>query len=222
MPIPTDKPTKKCQFCNKDVINLGLHIINQHPKIMDQLDESYSTPSLSPNLIQNTPIQQQNRPTGSDINAMIREKLDTMLNIKIIEMLSSSKDVSLIDIKKSLEPTQNTSLSDVKALHDMIYDQNKGSAININAGEEGNGWLDLATAALPILGQLIPKRMEEKQNDTEYRRIEERSDGSLRPISQEIAEYRGESESPGKESGIIVSTKQQNDSIITAIDPGNK
>jgi hypothetical protein len=221
MPIPTDKPTKNCQFCNKDVINLGLHIINQHPKIMDQLDESYSTPLLSPSLIQNTPIQPQNRPTGSDINAMIREKLDTMLNIKIIEMLSSSKDVSLIDIKKSLEPTQNTSLSDVKALHDMIYDQ-KGSSININAGEEGNGWLDLATAALPIISQLIPKRMEEKQNDTEHRSTENTSGGSLKPISQEIAEYRGESESTSTESRIIIPTKQQDDSVITAINNGTK
>jgi len=210
MPIESDKPLKKCKFCNKEVANLGLHIINIHPSIMEQIEET--TPQNVASLPQNSTLQNNTR-QSSDINSMIREKLDTMLNIKIIEMLSSSKDVSLIDIKKSLETPQNTTLQDIKTYHDMIYADRKESP-EINISGDSGGWLELANNAIPLIREMLPKsKQEEKKNDAEHTRTKEGSIGIRRLIPQEIAGNTGESKSTSGQPSVIVRTEQQNNNV---------
>lgn len=201
MPIETDKPLKTCKYCGKQYANLATHIINSHPSIMEQLNETTPINTREmPKILENTPLQQQNR-AFSSINEMIREKLDTMLNIKIIEMLSANKEMSLIDLKKTLEPQKNTTLQELKEYHDLVY----GSVQN-NESDNGNQWLELANNALPIIKEMLPKKAEGVKN-VERVGTEKRDLGIHRLVSSETPNDRGKpsniggkpSDTPGTE-----------------------
>lgn len=209
MPIDSAKPLKLCKFCNKEVQNLATHIINMHPSIIDKLEEGETTVREIPQ------IQQRQISPPSDISAMIREKLDLMLNIKIIEMLSTQKDVSLQEISKAIQPP--TSLQEIKTYHDMMYGNKGGLDINVeSSGSNVSDWIEIAKLGLPIIAQMLPKKQEEMKNVTEHRRTEERSTGILKPIQGEIT---GDTGKPGvscQESGTVIPAKQQVDSINAA------
>jgi len=217
MPFETNKPMKTCKFCSKQVANLAMHIINNHPSILEQLDET--TPNASPNTSVSTAsagVIPQNKPVTSDINALIREKLETMMNIKIIEMLASSKDVSLSEIGRAINPpppVQQIGLKEIKEYHDLIY-----------AGGEmasgGNDWVGLATAALPIISQMLPakkRQMEEVKND-EPRENERRSIRILKPVQKETSGNREESGGASEQSGGVSGEPKQDDRINQIID----
>ena len=220
MPFESTKPTRLCKFCKKEVQNLAQHIINMHPSVVEQLEEGEAV--AAPQSMQSLPAvsypQQQNKSFQS-INDMIREKLDTMLNIKIIEMLSSSKDMSLPELKKALEPQQNTQLSDVIALHDAIY-KNQKPGIEINTESESSGWVELAAQAIPLIKEMLPKKQPEVRNDTERVGVEERNIGIRRLIPQEIAGNTGIAESPSGQPSPIISAEQQDNSGDAAINTG--
>jgi len=219
MPMTNEiRPTRMCRYCNKEVINLTSHIINMHPKVLEQIEEiSQELPPSNTNFQtppQNPGVSMQ-RTAPNDINTMIREKLDIMLNIKIIEMLSKNPDTSLGDIKKAIEPTQNTTLQDIKMYHDMLWKDTPMQRAEDTGG--GNQWLDLVNNALPIIAQMLPAKREEIKNVTERRSDEERSPGILRPISQEIAGNTTESRSISEEPRTVISTEQQNSANIDTI-----
>jgi hypothetical protein len=221
MPIESTKPLKMCKFCNKEVQNLATHIINMHPSIIEKLEEGVPTSENAPISHNYTAPQQQNKPYNS-INDMIREKLDTMLNIKIIEMLSANKDLSLPELKRALEPQQNTQLSDVIALHNAIY-KDMPKATEVNIGGDGGGWLELANNAIPLIREMLPQRKSEEtqKNDAKHTGTEEGNIGIRRLIPQEITEDRGESESIGGESSFTIPAKQQDSSDVTRINKGD-
>jgi hypothetical protein len=201
MPIETTKPLKKCAFCSKEYANLGLHIINAHPSIMDKLEETTPQPEvLTTYTTPKTPNTEYN-----DIDTMIRNKLNTMMNIKIIEMLANpNKDVSLIELKNAVTPPQTLNFEELKKYHDLFY---KSEEVATN---KGNQWLELINGALPIVAQMLPKKIEEvKKNDTEYRPIEERGIGIRRLISQEVASDRGKSGDLSGKSSVINGSEQQ-------------
>lgn len=220
MPIETTKPLKNCKFCGKDYANLATHIINSHPSIVEQLDESAYIPTQNttplPLNVANGPPQRQH--LGTDIDTMVREKLNTMLNIKIMEMLSSNKDVSLMDIKQSLEPPKTTSLKELKEFHDLVYSNNN----NGGNEENGNQWLDLINNALPIVSQMLPKKREELEKNDRYKPIEDGRVATIRPISEEVARDTNKSGIDSEEPRIIVPTEQQNNIGSDGINQGNK
>jgi len=218
MTIESDKPLKKCRFCNKDVRNLGNHIANIHPSVLNQLEEleDVITPppiTASPQVASMPMIQQK---AIKNINEIVSEKLETMLNLKIIEMLS--KGGSIEQVQNALQPTANNpSFQQLKEYHELIYGQNKPE-ININTGEETGGWIELANNALPIISQLLQRKTGGTQeNDTEHRGNEEESGATLKPIQFETEQYRSESENISTESRDTGETKQPNDTGITRI-----
>jgi hypothetical protein len=173
---------KKCRFCGKDVQNLAAHIIRIHPAIVEQLDES---PPLSPQTPLSPPnsaiLPAQNMRIG-DISTLIREKLDIMLNIKIIEMLSQSKDLNLTDIQKAINPPQKSTLEEIKEYHEMVY----GGA-DIPFVQTGNQWVDIAQQAIPIIKEMLPKRKINNEGETNVREGNDYNPGLLKPIQQETS-----------------------------------
>jgi len=164
MPIETDKPLKRCKYCGKDVRNLGYHIANMHPAIFDKIDE---TEAINDYAEQTTPLKQEftpqniaNKPTSS-INDMLKEKIETFFNAKILKMLTDNPEMPLQDMQRVFAPQQTQpTLNDIKTYHDLIYKDEKGS-LNLNVGSEessGGQWLELANNALPLIAQIMQSR----------------------------------------------------------------
>jgi soluble cytochrome b562 len=204
MTLPSDRPLKTCNFCGKQVKNLGFHIANQHPKIMEQIDEMQETlPGTPPGAAPGQDLQAL-RKVLPDINSMIREKLDTMLNIKIIEMLSKSPNTSIQEIQSAINPAPKTTIQDFKEMRDLF----KESAIDkISDIDTGNQWANVALQALPIVREMLPKKQNEvKQN---VREGNTRSEGSLKPIQLEIAGSAREPSGDSQKSRVVSTPEQQ-------------
>jgi hypothetical protein len=182
MPIKTDKQQRLCKYCNKSFANLGLHIINNHPNIMEQLEENApilpteTTTRLEPttSLIKNPVVS---------VNNMVAEALQTMLNIKIIEMLSGSNNASLQEIGKVLNPPPQTTLQDIKAYHDLVY-EDRGRDREEDVPESGNQWIDLATQAIPLVRDMMNRG---GNKHVEHTGIKEADRGEYSELQHEVA-----------------------------------
>lgn len=225
MTIPSDKPEKTCKFCGKSVKNLGFHVANNHPNIMEQLEENYSPQAAKPNSTQ--PNTQASQSQG-DLSSMVREKVETMLNIKIIQMLE--KGASIEEIHRITNPppqTQTTGLDDIKKLVEiqrLIVPQHLPPSTASEA--VGTDWGAIIAAAMPIVGQLLTIRMKKPGDDIngfdEHRSDEETSIRILRPISEEIT---GDTEKPGSDSTESIDTgeaAERDSSGVAGIDESNK
>ena len=223
MPIETNKPLKLCRFCNKEFANLSTHIINIHPSIIDQLEENSSSPSRGENI--NT-TQTQNithplyKPPASDISTIVKEKLETMLNIKIIQMLEKGATIEEINRITNPPPLQSSGLDDIKKLVEiqrLITPQYLPPTIATESG--GTDWGAIITGALPIFGQLLTMRNGGTQNGSnEHRSDEERSVGILKPIQAETTGDSTEPISIGEEPRIVGETTEPNDRNIETTD----
>jgi len=219
MTIPSNKPLRKCALCNKEVRNLGFHIANAHPRALETLEES-NLPQAQE--YSQTPNNKAFSAPVGDINAMIKEKLDTMLNIKIIEMLS--KGAELPDIQKALNPpaSNSVSLDDIKKYHDLVY--SNAAPVNLNLSESAESsasdWIGLISNALPIIQQMLSNRNkpEEIKNVTEYSGIEGGSASILKPIQAEASGNTTESGSFSEESGTLSETTTDDNGSIKTID----
>lgn len=210
MPFETNKTKRICPECGKEVANLGLHIANVHPKLMEKLEGSeHQAPPPQPYSSQLPRPPAQNTAVAGDLNALIREKLDTMLNIKIIEMLSKNPDTSLQQISQALNPPQPLGLREIKEYHELVYGKEEREL-----PETGNGTIDLITAAIPLIRDMLPaKKAEmEAQKNVKHSGNKEGDRTILKPISLEVAGDPGEPGSPGKEPGAAGDTEQQNSS----------
>ena len=200
--VASDIILKKCRYCNKEVRNLGLHIVNIHPNILDQIEERIPQSQDKNPTFEALPRQiDQNKPIG-DINAMIREKLDTMLNIKIIEMLSKNPDTSLQQISQALNPPAPIGLKEIKEYHDLIYQKEEKEI-----PETGNQWIDLATSAIPLVRDMLHARKNQEVKQDEPRINEERDLRVLKPISLEAPGDTSQPASFSEESGAISEAK---------------
>ena len=200
------KDKKKCHICGKLVYELGLHIANIHPQIMQKLEESgFNETQTSqekqeqlPSFGIKPPLSQQNRVVvvgQGSINEMIREKLDTMLNIKIIEMLSRNPEVSINDIHQAINPPQNTqpSLQDLKTYHDLVFGEDYERE---RPGEsQGGEWAAIAKEAIPIVKNMLQSKTTTQQGAVaNVRSGESTNPGILKPIQLKVT---GDTTKPG-------------------------
>jgi len=196
--IQSNKPLKKCNFCGKEVKNLGWHIANTHPSITARLDEGEQFDEIKTNSKKiesgGTPPPILATKTPQTINEMIRDKLDIMLNIKIIEMLSASNSPSLQDINSALNPPKEHSLEDLKKFHDLVYDRDPLD--QISKVDTGNNWANVALQAMPIITGMMASRKQQapdqekkiiEECENNVRRGEETNTRILKPIQIEIA-----------------------------------
>ena len=152
---------RKCRFCGKEFLNLGAHIANQHPIILEQLNE-FSDLETQKSTPQGVFMQPQGvKKSTSDL---VREKLDLMFDIKILEMLAASKDATLQDLQKALQPAQPqpSAMDKLREIREYasIMNEIRGAGEVVESG--GNEWIGLATAALPMIKEMLPKKQEIK------------------------------------------------------------
>lgn len=214
MPIETNKPFKICPYCKKEVQNLGQHISNIHPGILDQLNEM-ATPEM-PSTPSNTPQIQQNSPVF-DIDRMIYQKLNTMLNLKIIDMMTSNPGMSIKDIKEITTPPEDE-LTKLERYHKLFYKESS-PGLNVNVDGGASDWIEIAKLALPVIGKMIPERKMEVKKDEPNRRDEREDRPILKPIYEEIAGDPIKSGSNLEESGISIQAEQPNYTIPPSPDP---
>jgi len=214
MTIESDKQNKTCPYCYKEVKNLGLHIINNHPTIINKLEEEENqSPAEYSKQIPEKPNLVRTTPQG-DISSMIKEKLETMLNIKLIQMLE--KGASIEDINRIMNPPpppQTSGLEELKKLLEMqklITPQTPMFAGEV--AEPSINWIELIKEGLPILAQMLQQRknnnMESVNNGFNTGEFEETSARLPELISGEIAEDRRESSNIGEEPSNIIGTNE--------------
>jgi hypothetical protein len=226
MPIESDKPFKTCRYCQKSVVNLGLHIINAHPTILEQLEEGQQ--ETTPQAPQQDNYK-NNKVVSEDTETLIRRKLSMLMDIQIIKALGAGAELG--DIKAMITPakTAQESINEAIALHNAIYPPNQRNVVEAVAeATNTDKWLELATVAIPAIAQLLPQKRkeieqlkEEKQNVTEHRIIEKGSAGIRRLIPQEVARDKRESSNTGGESSAINATEQPNSRSIELSDKGD-
>ena len=186
---------KKCVFCGKEFKNLGLHIVNQHPKIMEQLDETgiETEQKVTPQAVFSQP--QGVKKSTSDL---VREKLDLMFDIKILEMLAASKDATLQDLQKALQPAQPqpSGMDKLRELREYaaIMNEIRGAGEAVTEGSS-EGWLTLANNALPMIKEMLPKR--QPQPEVKQNGIRERNPGSQRTLARIQPQAPGSTGKPG-------------------------
>ena len=212
MVFSSDKNDKECFYCKKLVKNLGYHIANQHPNVFSKIDDAPPIDNItSPNLVTS---DKNNSVYRGNINDMIREKLDTMLNIKIIEMLS--KGASIDDITKISQPqaTQpaGVTLEEIKKYHDIVFP----NGVPKIEGETFN-WGELLINALPVIKEMLPQKRKEIE-DNGYTNNKDGDIPILKPISQQIAGDTIKSSNISQEPRATSSTEQQYSGISKSID----
>lgn len=214
VPFETNKTKKICPECGKEIANLGYHIANVHPKLLERLEEIPASQSpaaqIQPKLLLSP---------GVDTNEMVRQKLETMLNIKLIQMLE--KGASIEDINRMLQPPpqpQNFGLKELKEYHDLVFrGQNYGVAAEVAEGG-GFDWTALINAAMQILPSLLAsrnnnismKQAESVENGFNTGEFEEGSVRILKPISTQIAGDTTEPRDIGTEPVNPSKTEQPN------------
>jgi hypothetical protein len=192
----------KCRYCSKQVQNLAQHIINLHPTILEKLEENLDLTPPPPNL--QTPTISHQR-GNADIGSLIREKLDLMLNIKIIEMLSKSPNTTIQEISQAINPPQQTNLKDIVELHNLIYPEREEMPVI----ETGNQWVDIAQQALPIVKDMLQSRKPKQESDLNVRGGEKTNTGILKPIQLEITRDTRKSSNASEKPGITSASEQQ-------------
>lgn len=210
--IESDKPLKTCPYCYKEVKNLGLHIINNHPTIINKLEEEENqSPAEYSKQIPEKPNLVRTTPQG-DISSMIKEKLETMLNIKLIQMLE--KGASIEDINRIMNPPpppQTSGLEELKKLLEMqklITPQTPMIAGEV--AEPSINWIELIKEGLPILAQMLQQRknnnMESVNDGSNTGEREETSPRVLELVQTETSNDRNEPSDIGKEPSNNIGT----------------
>jgi hypothetical protein len=216
MPFESSKLLKVCPVCSKEVRNVGLHVANMHPNVLAQLDAgtgilempSKSSPPLNP-----VPASENK---FLDISSLIKKKLETMLDLKILEMLSSNNSPSIVELHQALNPPKQTTIQELKEMHDLIFSQqaSQGSLEKISEIDTGNNWANVALQALPIIKDMLPAKkaaVEQKQIKEGGSNVREGNTGRkgvLKPIQGEAPGDTGKPGSPSEKPGISSQTEQ--------------
>ena len=204
----------KCRFCGKEVMRLGAHIANLHPRILEQLEEFGD---LEPQ--KSTPQAVFSQPQGvkKSTSDLVREKLDLMFDIKILEMLAASKDATLQDLQKALQPAQPqaSGMDKLREIREYAAIMNEIRGVGEATTEGSDGWLTLANNALPMIKEMLPKRQQEvKQN------VREGNTGSqrlIKRIQSEAPGSAGKPANPERQHQLNSGAEQQDSSNIGAV-----
>lgn len=221
MVFASNKPSKMCPFCKAEIKNLGMHISNKHPSAWSKIDDS---PILSSN-IETSPPRKDESLTSSispqaqyrSVSEMVKDKLDTMLNLKIIQMLE--KGVSVEEINRIMQPPQpqqtNNVLDEIKKYREI---QNLfGNKEVIPEVDNTSEWLSLANNAIPLIKEMLPNKQESVKNDR-YTELKEGNIPTNRDIQQQAAGDSTQSGSSSKESGILIRTEREDNKIVAISD----
>lgn len=203
--IPSDKPPKTCPYCLKEVFNLGVHVVNNHPTVLAQIEEK---PGIS-NSIENNPPSNLPVPVSSpptipgqiSTKQLIREKLEEMMDIQILKMLK--QDVPLEKINQMLQPQtqQVDQLAQLERYANVIAKIRGPAGPVPQIGESSTDWGAIATAGIQLLPQLLNlrKNKTEDENNVEYRTDKEGNTGICELIPEEITRDTGEPAHSGEE-----------------------
>jgi len=152
--IESDKPLRKCNFCGKEVRNLGFHIANQHPNIMTKLDESEPTPQGS------EPPNPQETKVRRNTRDIINDYFEMMLQIQMMKQMSTLNGMDISDLKEIANPTKHEEFNYDK-IADIIDERLEDQQPQGKYESTGDPVLDLAREIIPIIRD---KKNEVKQN----------------------------------------------------------
>lgn len=223
MPIESDKPNKICVYCNKEIKNLGLHIINAHPSILEQLEEK--TPNLPQGSMtpQQSPSVTTSRPlSGGDTRSMIREKLEAAIDIKLLQMLE--KGASVEEINRVINPPPVQSQKSLKEQLEELNEFNKllgNRQVSIETSDgSGDKWTEVLIGLVPTLLQMFANKKQpmEAVKNVEHRTNEIGSVEDITTLSGENGSNREESSNIGKESKSNIGTIESIDFEPATID----
>jgi hypothetical protein len=193
---------RKCRFCGKDVVNMAAHIIRQHPNIISQLEEK---------------PQEEVRSSGasnfqrvSSVNELIREKLDTMLNIKIIEQLSANPKMTLTELNQAVNPlppkpekTLLEQIEEIKAIQGLFTE-------TTIPGESSSEWLGIVKEALPLVRDMMQRKQNVRTGETGIKA----SSGAERLATPGDAK---QSDSSTKQSSSLSEAEQQYNQLVAKV-----
>lgn len=210
-----------CPVCGKVVKDIGRHIGLAHSKQVEDMFMG-SEVELQPELkVNNPPVVNTSSPPVNSIgirgsvNDLIKEKLDTMLNIKIIEMLSANKDVGIKEINAMMQPPpQQTNIKELIELHNLLYPE-KNEAPYI---ETSNEWVNVAQQALPMIkdfaSEMISKRIEQQNKKMEENKNVRLQEGNRRCETENGGVYQnGRNETARDRGKPTIRTKESADNL---------
>lgn len=183
---------KKCPFCGKEVQNLGQHIANIHPSVLKKLDETAETEQKNISVLPSV----QSPPPLKTIQELLREKIELIMDLKILEMLSNSPDASLKDLSKMLNPVpEKTALEQLKEFKEI------SEMFTKEVKTEGSDWSDVAIHSLPIVKELINNRGKQNENRKWNENTERTNRGTIRRIARENTRDTRQPKDYSRESG---------------------
>jgi len=228
MAIESDKPVKTCPYCKKSVVNLGLHIINAHPTIMEQLEERQNETTPQKTSFDAEPRPKPINVVSEDTETLIRRKLSMLMDIQIIKALGAGAELKHIQAMITPAKTAQETINEAIALHNAIYPPNQRNVVDVVAeATDTNQWLELAKVALPAIAQMLPQKRTElqnevKTNDAEHRTIEERSVGVRRLVSTQNTGNTGQPSNISREPSVANGAEQQDSRSVEPINKGNR
>lgn len=225
MVFQSDKRIKQCPHCKGEYRNLGMHVINKHPSIFAQIDND--SLDINDQKITDKPDNLSNNITPANstlyrgnVNDLVREKLDTMLNIKIIQMLE--KGASLEDINRLMQPQQPINnkvdiFEEIKKYRE-IQQLVGNKELPIVETDNTSGWLDLANNAIPMIKEMLSNRKTESNTNDKYRTDKTGDLYNSGEVQSQITGNTTESSFLSEKSGIPIQSESSDYRITPIVD----
>lgn len=185
----TENTERSCRFCGKKVLNLGQHIANIHPSVLNSIEEGGQSNQIS-----------ENRPgTSKTLKEIIRDKVETIMDLKILDILTKNPNASVNEIQAMTEPSVSTVES--KTAIEQLRDFKEVADMFSRESQSGSDWTDVAIHSLPIVKDLVRG----KHNENRKRNADDkgRTKRSIRRITEEDSGDSGQSRSNSREPGGI-------------------
>jgi len=141
---------KTCRYCGREFVNLGQHIANSHPSVLEKIEETGEQANSEPRTTMQSMHYPEYRMPTKTVNDVIMEKIDLLANIKVLQVLSnpnsSLQDLQGLNDHKEPEKSAIEQLRDFKEVADMFHREGSG---------EGNDWPDVAIHSMPVIKEML-------------------------------------------------------------------